>query len=362
MADIFTPWKLGRLELLNRLVRSATWEGMAGRDGTPSDELASLTADLARGGVGLIITGYAFIAPEGRGLPKQTGVYSDTLITSLRRMTEAVHREGGKVALQIVHAGGQTQSDWIGTTPLGPSRMVHPSTKEQVEELSREQIAALIEAFAAAAARAKQAGFDAVQLHAAHGYLINQFLSPNTNQRTDDYGGSRDNRARFCYQVFRAVRETVGPDYPVFIKLNIEDCIDDGLEPSDAVEVAKELSAMGIDAIEVSGGVPAAGEKGAARRVRKPSDEGYFLANARAVKAAVVCPVIVVGGFRSLARVSEALESVDAVAMARPYIRQPDLANLWREGKTDRADCISCGRCFAVTMNKGLGCGDPRNK
>ncbi len=231
MPDIFTSWKLGRLELHNRLVRSATWEGMAGEDGTPSDDLINLTANLARGGVGLIITGYAFIAPEGRGLPKQTGVSRDDMVPSWSRLTEAVHREGGKVAIQIVHAGGQTQSDWIGTTPLGPSRMVHPSTKEEVKELSREQIKDLVEAFAAAAARAKRAGFDAVQLHAAHGYLINQFLSPNTNQRTDDYGGSRDNRARFCYQVFRAVREAVGPDYPVFIKLNTEDYIDDGLEP-----------------------------------------------------------------------------------------------------------------------------------
>jgi 2,4-dienoyl-CoA reductase-like NADH-dependent reductase (Old Yellow Enzyme family) len=240
--------------------------------------------------------------------------------------------------------------------------MVHPHTKEEVAELSLEQIAEIIEDFAAAARRAKEAGFDAVQLHAAHGYLINQFLSPNTNQRTDDYGGSRENRARFCYQVYEAVRETVGPDYPVFIKLNSEDCIDNGLELGDAVEVAKQLSAVGIDAIEVSGGVAAAGKKSAVRLVRKENEEGYFLTNAQAVKAVVDRPVISVGGYRSLARVREALESVDAVALSRPFIRQPNLANLWKEGKTDKADCISCSRCFAETMENGLGCGTLKMK
>ncbi len=357
MDSIFTPWTMGSLEIPNRLVRSATWEGLALDNGAATERLAGVMVALAEGGVGLIITGYAYVAPEGMGLPRQTGVYSDFLVDSLARVADAAHAGGGLVALQIVHAGAQTRSSWIGGRPVGPSRMVHPAFGEEVDELTREQIADTVAAFAAAARRAVRAGFDAVQLHAAHGYLINQFLSPNTNLREDDYGGSFENRARFCFEVYDAVRDAAGPDFPVFVKLNSEDAFPGGLELADAVEVARGLSARGIDGIEVSGGVPAAKRKSAARAVTGPNDEGYFLANARAIKDAVECPVIVVGGFRSRARIEEALQWVDAVAMSRPLIRQPDLPNLLRSRTTDQADCISCGRCFALTLEQGLGCG-----
>ena len=356
MDPLFTSWKLGNVKVPNRLVRSATWEGMALDNGAVTDRLAHATADLARGGVGLIITGYAFVVPEGRGLPKQTGVYSDILIDPLSTMTDAVHAAGGLVALQIVHAGGQTMSEWIGRTPLGPSKVVHERFGE-VEELSRGEISEIVEAFGAAARRARAAGFDAVQLHSAHGYLINQFLSPNTNLREDDYGGTIENRARFCFEVYDAVRAEVGPDYPVFIKLNSEDGIDGGLELSDSILVSKGLGQRGIDAIEISGGVPAAGNKGAARAVRNPDEEGYFLANARAIKEVVTCPVIAVGGFRSRSVIENALNSVDAVSICRPFIRQPDLANLFRDRITDKAECVSCGKCLAATMEHGLSCG-----
>jgi 2,4-dienoyl-CoA reductase-like NADH-dependent reductase (Old Yellow Enzyme family) len=228
---------------------------------------------------------------------------------------------------------------------------------EEAAELSGDQISDIVTAFGAAARRAKAAGFDAVQLHGAHGYLINQFLSPNTNLRDDGYGGPISNRARFCYEVYDAVRAEVGPDYPVFIKLNSEDAIDGGLELDDAVEAARGLSARGIDAIEVSGGVPSAGRRAAARAVKSPEEEGYFLANARAIKAVVDCPVIAVGGFKSRPRIEQALQSVDAVSMCRPFIRQPDLTNQLRDGLTDQADCISCSRCLAATMEGGLSCG-----
>ena len=358
MAEIFTPWTMNQLTIPNRLVRSATWEGMAKPDGTPTEDTANLTAELAEGGVGLIVTGYAFISPEGRGLPRQTGVHIDAMVGPLTRISDAVHKCGGLVALQMVHAGGQTRSEWIGgQIPLGPSALVHPAFKEQVRELSIAQIEDIVEAFAAGAARAKAAGFDGVQIHAAHGYLINQFLSPNTNQRRDDYGGSLNNRARFCYEVCRAVRQAVGPKFPVFIKLGSEDGLPGGLELGDAVEVAAELSGLGIDAIEVSGGVPAAGKKAAARVVTKPEEEAYFLDNARKVKARVSCPVIAVGGFRSRAVVEGALDLVDAVAISRPFIRQPDLARKWKEGSFAGAECISCGKCFRLGLQDGIACG-----
>jgi 2,4-dienoyl-CoA reductase-like NADH-dependent reductase (Old Yellow Enzyme family) len=357
MADIFTPWQINQLTIPNRLVRSATWEGMAKPDGTPTEDTVNLTAALAEGGVGLIVTGYAFVRPEGRGLIRQTGVHIDAMVGPLTRITDAVHKCGGLVALQMVHAGGQTRSAWIGgQTPRGPSALVHPAFKEQVAELTIGQIEEIVEAFAAGAARAKAAGFDGVQMHGAHGYLINQFLSPNTNQRRDDYGGSLKNRARFCYQAYQAVRQAVGPHFPVFIKLGTEDGLPGGLVLHEAIEVAAELSRMGLDAIEVSGGVPAAGKKASARVVRGPAEEGYFLANARAVKAKVSCPVIAVGGFRSRAVVEAALDQVDAVAMARPFIRQPDLALRWKQGSLESAECISCGKCLGLGLQDGIAC------
>jgi len=355
MDAIFTPWRMGSLELPNRLVRSATWEGMAQPNGAVTDKLAAFTGELADGGVGLIISGYAYVSPDGLGLPKQTGVYSDILTGPLTLMSNAVHSAGGRVALQIVHAGGQTRSDWIGGPPVGPSAMVHPMFGE-IQELSTDRIREIVNDFAGAARRAVEAGFDAVQLHGAHGYLVNQFLSPNTNLRTDEYGGDIGNRARFCYEVYDAVRRVVGPDYPVFIKLNADDAVDGGLELADAVEVARGLSKRGIDAIEVSGGVPAAGTKSAARLVSKPDEEGYFLDHARAIKAVVDCPVITVGGYRSRTKIAEALQSVDAVAMCRPFIRQPDLANLLEDGSTEKTDCVSCGGCFKLGLEQSLGC------
>ncbi len=356
MADIFTPWQMGELTIPNRLVRSATWEGMAQPDGTPTFETVNFTAELAEGGVGLIITGYAFIHPLGRGLPHQTGVHIDAMIGPITRISDAVHKNGGLVAMQIVHAGGQTKSDWIGGQPLAPTAMTHLAFKEELAELSKAQISDIAEMFGRAAARVKAAGFDAVQLHGAHGYLISEFLSPLTNRRTDEYGGGIENRGRFCREVYQAVRREVGPRYPVFIKLNTEDGLEGGLTPQDAALVAASLSDLGIDAIEVSGGMAAAGKKAAGRVVTKPEEEGYFFDNAKLVKAAVKCPVIVVGGWRSKSRVEAALDQVDAVSMARPFIRQPNLANLWKAGQSLQAACISCGQCLRAGMKGGVLC------
>ncbi|MCB2226440.1 MAG: NADH:flavin oxidoreductase [Desulfarculaceae bacterium] len=362
MADIFTPWQIKDLTIPNRLVRSATWEGLAGPDGEPTHELILATAALAEGGTGLIITGYAYVSPDGVGLMRQSGVHIDALVGPLTRVSDAVHKSGGLVAMQIVHAGGQTKSEWMnGLQPVGPSDYFNPAYEQQVKGMSRDRIEDIVDDFARAAARVKAAGFDAVELHGAHGYLINQFLSPITNQREDDYGGSLANRARFAYQVLDQVRRAVGPNYPVFIKLNTTDALEGGLTLEDALVVAKGLSDRGIDAIEVSGGTPASGKLSPSRVVKKAEQEGYFLDNAVAVKNVVSCPVICVGGWRSKARVEAALDQIDAVAMSRPFIRQPDLANRWKAGET-QATCISCNQCFEVGRKQGLGCGQELKK
>jgi len=356
MADIFTAWRLGELTIPNRLVRSATWEGMAQPDGTPTFETVNFTAELAEHSIGLIITGYAFIHSLGRGLPRQTGVHIDAMIGPITRLSDAVHKNNGLVAMQIAHAGGQTKSEWIGGQPLAPTTMTHLAFKEQLAELSKEQIADIVGMFARAAGRVKAAGFDAVQLHGAHGYLLSEFISPLTNKRGDEYGGDIENRGRFCREVYQAVRREVGPKYPVFIKLNSEDGLEGGVTPAEAATVAVKLSEAGIDAIEVSGGMAAAGKRAAGRTVTKPEEEGYFFDNAKLVRAAVKCPVIVVGGWRSKARVEAALESVDAVAMSRPFIRQPNLVELWRTGKSEVSTCISCGQCLRAGLKGGVLC------
>lgn len=357
MADIFTPWTMNRLTLPNRLVRSATWEGLAEEGGIPGHDLINATADLAQGGVGLIIMGFSYIMPQGQAMPRQTGIHRDANIGPMTRVSDAVHQAGGKAAMQIVHGGGQCRAKITGSQPVGPSKLVHPFTQEEVAELSQDQIAEIIEAFAMAAGRARAAEFDAVELHGAHGYLISQFLSPLTNQRQDEYGGSLANRARFCYQVFQAVRDMVGPRFPIFIKLNSEDAMPGGIPVQEAVEVAATLSEMGIDAIEVSGGVPVAGKKSPSRMVKAAEDEGYFLDAAAKIKTAVSCPVIAVGGLRSPAVIEKALDRVDAVAMCRPFINEPDLAARWKSGDRSPAKCISCNKCFEYTARHGLGCG-----
>ncbi len=356
MPTLFDRTQINGMTLRNRLVRSATWEGMCEEDGRPTDTLVGCYRDLARGGVGLLITGYTFVRPDGKQLPGKMGIHTDDFAPQMKTLTHAVHDEGGSICVQLVHAGGQTDSAAIGCRPLAPSAVQVEQFPEVPRELSREDITALISAFAEAAGRAKEWGFDAVQLHGAHGYLINQFLSPLTNRRTDEYGGSLENRRRFLLEVYRAVRQVVGSKYPVMIKLNGSDFLEGGLTVEDAVAAAKVLDDEGIDAIEVSGGTPASGDENPIRiKIKNPEQEAYNLDLARQIKGAVKCPVMVVGGFRSygVAEKTIADDGLDYISFSRPFIREPDLANRWKSGDTAPAKCISCNGCFKPGLKEG---------
>jgi 2,4-dienoyl-CoA reductase-like NADH-dependent reductase (Old Yellow Enzyme family) len=222
--------------------------------------------------------------------------------------------------------------------------------------MSKKDIDEIVAAFGDAARRAKEYGFDAVQLHSAHGYLINQFLSPVTNRRTDGYGGSVANRCRFLLEVYHRVRFEVGSDFPVFAKLNGSDNLEGGLDLSDAVYAARLLDKEKIDAIEVSGGTSASGEKNPVRiKIDKPDREAYNLALAREIKKAVRCPIMVVGGFRSLEVINKAVteNGIDYISMARPFIREPQLIKRWQEGDLSPARCISCNGCFEPGIKEG---------
>ena len=356
MATLFEETTINGMTLRNRMVRSATWEGMCEQDGRPTERLINCYKDLAKGGIGLIITGYAFVRLDGKNNPGQMGIHTDNFADDYKKMTKAVHEAGGKLAVQLVHGGGQSNAEIAGRQPFAPSAVKVNQFPEMPAELTRDEISKIITAFGEAARRARSWGADAIQLHGAHGFLINQFLSPLTNRRTDEYGGSIENRSRFLLEVYRNVRETVGADYPVLIKLNASDHVDGGLEIDDSVYAAKKLAEAGINAIEVSAGTSASGEKSPVRRkINKSEKEAYNLKLARRIKEAVSCLLMVVGGFRSYRVAEKAIRDscMDYISMARPLIREPGLANRWLQGDRKRAMCISCNKCFMPGREEG---------
>jgi 2,4-dienoyl-CoA reductase-like NADH-dependent reductase (Old Yellow Enzyme family) len=355
MNSLFDQTTINGMTLQNRFVRSATWEGMCDADGKPTPKLIAFYRELARGNVGLIMTGYTFVSPEGKQLPGKMGIHSDDFADIMKEMTGAVHEDGGKICIQLVHAGGQTDASNAGQKPLAPSAIETDQYPELPAEITGEEIDRITAAFGNGARRAKEWGFDGVQLHGAHGYLINQFLSPLTNQRQDEYGGSIENRCRFLLESYRAIRDAVGPDFPVMIKLNGSDNLAGGLTIEDAVFAAKALDKEGIDCIEVSGGTPASADQSPARtKINSPEKEAYNLPLARQIRAAVKCPIMVVGGFRSFEVAEKTIqESADYISMARPFIREPGLAKRWQEGDRSPARCISCNGCFMPGIKEG---------
>ena len=360
MYGIFDPIELGPLKARNRIVRSATWLGLADETGRVTDELVARYAELARGGAGVVITGYAFVSPEGRQMPRMISAHEDASVPGLARLARAL-REGGALAgLQVVHAGGQTRSEWVGGgVPLAPSFLESPQYPEVPRELTAEEIARIVGDFGRAARRAREAGFDFVQIHAAHGFLVNQFLSPATNQRTDRYGGELRQRFRFLQEVFAAVQGTAGPDFPVAVKLNGCDFVPGGLELEDACRVAGWLDLRAPCFLEVSGGTPGSGDLGAARAVKPVSGEAYFRDLATAVKRQVTAPVAVVGGLRRPETLEQMLleNAADLFSLSRPLLWEPDLPRRWESGDRKPARCISCNGCFAPGREgRGVRC------
>lgn len=361
MTELFEGIEINGMALKNRSVRSATWMGMAEKGGRCSTRLIRRMEALARGEVGLIMTGFAYVMQNGQALTGQLGIHDDAMIPNLSKLTKRVHASDGKIAMQIVHAGVQTVMREKEDQPIwGPSRVYNKLFRRTPKAMTQGEIKATVQAFARAAQRVKRAGFDAVQLHGAHGYLVSQFLSPLTNKRTDKYGGPVENRARFLFQIYRAVRKSVGKDFPILIKLNTKDFVRGGFHERDALFVARRLDDMGMDAIELSGGTPAAGDLGPARtKIRKADDEAYFLPLAKKIKRHVSVPIILVGGIRSLKAVDDILKSgaADLVSMARPLIREPDLIRRWQQGDGKKATCISCNQCFgAARTAEGVHC------
>lgn len=358
MTQLFQPITINGMTLSNRIVRSATWEGMADPDGRPTSKLIEYYKNLAAGEVGLIITGFAYVRPDGKQLPGKMGLYDDAFGAEYQAMTNAVHDAGGKIAIQLVHAGGQVQPQGGAPAAVAPSAVEVPQFPQKPLALTIDDLTDIKRAFAAGAKLAKAWGFDAVQLHGAHGYLINQFLSPLTNRRDDQYGGSDTNRARFGLEVYQAVRDSVGPDFPVMIKLNAADNVEGGLTLDGAMVAAQMLSEVGIDAIEVSSGTGASKGKSPVRmKINKPEKEAYNLDFAISVQQKTDCTIMAVGGFRSFEVAEKAIKvGLDLISMSRPLIREPELPKRWQEGDLSTAACISCNGCFKPGMTGGIYC------
>jgi len=359
MSKLFETSRINGMILSNRFVRSATWEGMATAEGAVTSQLIQTMTTLVRGGVGLIISSHAYVRPEGQAGPWQIGIYKDELIPGLQEMTKAVHDSGGKIIMQLAHAGNFAPKKLIGQPPLVVSDFEGLASSPR-QEITTQGIREIVSAFADAARRAKSAGFDGVQIHSAHGYLLSQFLSPAFNRRKDEYGGDVLNRARIHLEVYQAIRQVVGKDYPVLIKLNCRDFVESGISLDDSLQVAKLLAHAGMDAIELSGGFMTSGKLSPSRSgIDSEEKEAYFREDARAMKKEIGIPLILVGGMRSFEVAEKLVQNgtADYISMSRPLIREPDLINRWKAGDRRRAECRSDNLCFKSGLDgEGIYC------
>lgn len=347
------------VNIRNRFVRSATWDSTATDDGEVTDASVKVIEDVARGGVGLIVTGYAYVSDHGKAAIRQLGISHRRHIEGMRRLVKAAHDHGAKIAAQIAHAG--VNLVLLGRTDriaLAPSKTEAYGSSHRA--MASAEVEDIVRDFGAAAERAAEAGVDAVQLHGAHGYLMSQFLSPLTNRRTDKWGGSPEARRRFHVEVMRSVRQAVGENYPIWMKMGLQDDVDDGLQLSEGLAALRILNAEGLSAVEISAEI---GTRSA--RVHRPEDEEhpYFREHSAEAKRVVDIPVMLVGGIRSLAMAEDILRSDDAdmISMARPLIREPGLIARWQRGDTAPAKCISCNKCFGFGVRgEALECGEER--
>lgn len=347
MRKLFEKTLINSLELPNRFVRSATWEGLASSDGSVTPELMDKMLELARGGVGLIITSHAYVQAQGQAGPGQLGVYKDELIPGLRKMVDEIHENNGKIIMQLAHAGKYAPYKLTKKSALVVSYL--EDSERPQREMTHEDIDEIIRAFAQAAKRAKESGFDGVQIHSGHGYLLSQFLSPRYNHRQDEYGGNIYNRSRIHLETYHAIRQNVGSEFPIMIKMNCRDFLDDGLGLSDSIQLGKMLADAGIDAIELSGGIIKNGNLEPSRvGIRSRDEEAYFREEAKIFKGEVGVPLILVGGIRSLEIAEDLLANgqADYLSMSRPLICEPDLINRWKSGDISPSLCKSDNLCL----------------
>jgi 2,4-dienoyl-CoA reductase-like NADH-dependent reductase (Old Yellow Enzyme family) len=353
MPGLFDKLAINKLELPNRFVRSATMDSMADA-GMVSDLEIGMYRELGLGEIGLIFSHGLYPTKEGQCSPKQLSAAEDAAIPSLKRLVTAVHENGGRVAAQILHGGWMCSQDVTGSPPVGPSAVVHPRSGAMVRQLSSDEVYELVYAYGETAARIVEAGFDGIQLHGAHSWLISAFLSPATNKRKDEWGGSAPKRARFVREIYRSIRKITGPDYPVMIKLGIKDYHPEGKTVAEGIEVAEQFQRDGFDAIELSEGL----EQDFFHHIRIDGIRPYYLEECREARKKLSLPLILVGGMRSLKDMQHVLDEglADAVSLCRPFIMNPQLVKAFRLGTAQGSECTSCNACMATMREGRLRC------
>ena len=356
--EIFKPGKIGEMEVPNRLVVPAMATMYADEAGNITDRLIAYHESKARGGWGLIITEDQRINKEAGGFPNLPGLWNDDQLDSQKRLTSAVHKYGSKIAAQIYHAGRQTTKAVSGKQPVAPSPIIDPVIREVPRELKAEEIKNIIRDYANAALRAKKSGYDAVEVHGAHGYLISEFLSPFSNKRTDSYGGNLENRARFALEIIRAIRNKTGKEYPIIFRISVDELVYGGLTAEDTKLIALMLEKEGVDAIHASVGVNASQQYTIA-----PSSVSHAWAvnYAEAIRSVVEIPIITVNRITHPAMAENILSSkrADFIAMGRASLADPELPKKAMEGRTgDINFCIGClqGCIGLLAQNKPITC------
>ena len=381
----FEPFSIGPLELRNRIIKTATYEGMVVNE-HPNELLVRHHAEIARGGVGMTTVAYCAVSEEGRTFKNEMVMRAST-VAPLRALTAAVHAEGAKAMLQLCHCGGFSKNEELGFRgPSGPSFGFNAygvlKGMPFIRAMPKEEIARVTADFRRSASRAFEAGFDAVEIHIGHGYLLSQFVSPALNKRRDEYGGSLENRLRFPLEVVAAVRAELGRDAPLFAKINLDDGIARGLHIDEAVRCAQALEGAGVSVLVLSGGLVSRsalyllrGERplramiqveenrlqklaiaafGPALVPTTPFEPLFFLPKAKRVREAVSCPLVYLGGATSLADLGRVRgEGFDLVAMGRALLHDPELPQKYQRGELRESGCTPCNLCITEMDRPG---------
>jgi 2,4-dienoyl-CoA reductase-like NADH-dependent reductase (Old Yellow Enzyme family) len=353
MSILFEPFQINQLTIKNRFVRSATVDNL-GINQLVSRAQLDFYRELALGEVGLIISSGLFPSLDGWAAPGQLGIHADSMIPSLKKLVDTVHVSGGKIAAQLMHAGWFGNPALSGLALVGPSSTVNPSNGQPVRELSANEVREHIAQFVQAGRRAMEAGFDAVQIHAAHGWLVSAFLSPVTNHRGDEWGGSTEKRAAFLLKIVEGLRKIAGPGYPVFLKLGLKDYHPQGKTVEEGISSARLFVQAGADAIEVSEGV----EEVPFHHIRQNALAPYYIEECRLAARAIPKPLILVGGMRRLADMEAVVAegAAAAISMCRPFILDQHIVSKLRRGLEEESKCTSCNGCIPEMHKQNIHC------
>lgn len=353
---LFSPFKIGSLSMKNRMVMSPMETHLCDKEGFVTEEIISYYKERALGGVGYITMENTAVDPSGRVNNGMLCIYEDKFIPGLKKLTDSIHAAGGKIVIQLSHAGKEALPYFTGLKPVAPSAIPSPLTKEMPKELTIEEIRDLITKFTEGAARAIEAGFDGIEIHMAHGYLVNQFLSPESNVRTDEYGGDTVRRSRFAREIVEGMRKHAPEGYPVICRISADEYTDTGLKLEESREIARILEKAGASAIHVS----ACNYASAFFNI--PCyylEEGCFVHLAKDIKSVVKIPILAVGRILSPGMAENVLQEnkADLIVLGRTLIADPHLPNKVKEGRLDDIrTCISCNRCIESISDKKLVC------